>query len=573
MLIHSMKRKNMETPKSSAQVPERGRSESPADGFRLLRYFTITSLIAFAVVGTVLYFLQAEEESFFEQVQSEQKAFFSKVQSELSAQQEETARNELLAVHEASHVNLTQLLKNILWEPRIAPVIAKAQRLPIEHCRAFATITNENGSKEADARQACFAELGRRIMSLPEFAALDATAYAAMRASTVFKIKVFDLRGITIYSSEHAQIGEDKVGNLGWKTAAGGQAASELTHRDKFSAFEGVVENRDLISSYIPVRARGQDEVVGVFEIYSDVTSLLGRIKDASTKIREVTAANQARVDSVAAENQQKVNSSSRVFLATVGGLLALLYAALLLLVRSGQRIIDAQRRVQEQTALREQQWHREKMGALATMSARVAHELGNPLATIAGLAEDIADRQTEGGAGAKRPRQILEQTQRIADMIRQIADFAGARSEKPELVDLNQMVQAVCNFMSFDSRFGSAHIAFLPDRQLPACVVIPDHLNEVLINLIQSYVEGDTKPDGIGVKTCRDGTDARIDITAQPSHDEQKKQSADSMGALRVESARRRVVAMGGRLEPRADGFTIAFPLAEELQGAVPSA
>lgn len=532
-----------------------------AGGFHLMRYFTITSLIAFATVGAVLFVLQRQEEAFFEQVQAEQAAFFSKAQQELSRQQEDTARNGLLAVHEAGHVNLTRFLANTLWEKDIAPFVSQVQRLPIAHCRTIADAPGPTGPGQQNARQACFAELGRRMMALPGFAALDATAYAAMRASTVFKIKVFDLRGITVYSSEHAQIGEDKTENLGWKTAVAGRPASELTHRDRFSAFEGVVENRDLISSYVPVRAAGKDEVVGVFEIYSDVTPFLGEIKGASARINEISAANQAKVERAATTNQQMVNSSSQEFLAIVGGSLALLYAALLLLVRNGQRIIDAQRRAQEQSAQREQQWHREKMSALATMAAHVSHELGNPLATISGLAEEIDSRQGGGVGGAVQPRLILEQTQRISSMMRQIADFAAARSEEPELVDVNQLTKAVCDFLSFDRRFRSTRIEFKPDSRLPACTVIPDYLNEVLTGLMQACVEGPLKPERILVETKLSGDNVHIQVACDVRDAAAMGLRASVDTDSRFVLAQRRVAEMKGMLTLLSAGFELSLP------------
>ncbi len=396
-------------------------------------------------------------------------------------------------------------------------------------------------------------------MGLAGFKALDAKAYAAMRASTVFKIKVFDLRGITVYSSEHGQIGEDAIDNPGWQTAAGGQPATELTHRNKFSAFERVVENRDLVSSYVPLRATGRDEIVGVFEIYTDATPLLARFKAASRKFAEVAAANEATVAQVSRSNQNEVNASSDRFLVIVGGLLALLYAASLLIVRSGQRIIDRQTLAQELSAQREQLWHREKMAALATMAANVSHEVGNPLAVISGVAEELAERQAKGESLASTSRLLLEQTARIARMTRQIADFATVRSEAKEWVDVNAMVKAVCDFLAFDRRFRSTPIEFQPGHRLPACELVPDHLNEAMMSLLQACAEGpaDSRPYArirVQTEARGDGVAIRVGFETAPAR-------APVFSPERLDSVRRQVVAMGGQLSATAAAVEINLP------------
>src|SRR3990167_574302 len=106
--------------------------------------------------------------------------------------------------------------------------MAKVQAISTDHCRAMPADAAPGGAAPSSKpRSACFAEAGRQIMALPGFDALEAKVQAAMRLSTVFKIKVFDLRGVTIYSSERAQVGEDKTNNAGWKAAMAGRAASE----------------------------------------------------------------------------------------------------------------------------------------------------------------------------------------------------------------------------------------------------------------------------------------------------------------------------------------------------------
>ena len=342
----------------------------PASGFRLLRYFTIASLVAFVLVTIPMMYLARISDDFFEQVLRQQNAFFAQVQEGFAQRQNETSHRDLLAIHEAGNINLTHLFANALWEKDFAPLVAKAQRLGVAHCRAIANVKNAEGKMVLpDAKKACYAEIGKRIRSYPEFRAIDARVFATMKKSTVFKIKVYDLRGITVYSSEHAQIGEDKVDNPGWQAAANGAAASKLTHRDKMNAFEGVVVDRDLIEIYIPATVPGTDRIVGVFEIYSDVTPFLERIKETSSQIRKASAENQAQLERAAAESEARADAYASLMLAIVIGLLALLYGALFLIVRNGQRIIDREmaERKRAQAALQDSEARFRKLTELTS--------------------------------------------------------------------------------------------------------------------------------------------------------------------------------------------------------------
>lgn len=523
--------------------PPRDRDVAAPGPFRLMRYFTIATLFAFVAVALVLTLLQRGEEAFFANVQDEQQADVARAHQALARQHEATARASLLAVHEASHVNLTRLVANMLWASDIAPLVAQARRGETAAC---------------DGAAACAEQRGRRIRALQAFEVLDDKAHAAMHATTVFKIKVFDLRGITVYSSEHAQVGEDASANQGWQAAAAGRPASELTHRDRFSAFERVVENRDLISTYVPVFAPDGAAVVGVVELYSDVTPFLEQMRQAAARFAAVGVANEAALAAKARDNRRKVTDSSNQFLSIVLGLLALLYGASLLIVRVGQRLIDRQARAQVAAQQREQLWHREKMAALATMAANVSHEVGNPLAVIAGVAQELPDAAQADGAESPR-RRILEQTTRIAAMMRRIADFTSARGEHPEWIDVNTMLEAVCDFHAFDRRFRGMAIEFRPGAGLPACLLRPDQLNEVLMNLLQALAEARSpsrSPSApLQVHTEAASTEVGIVISGDglvPAED-------------RLTVAHRRLAEMGGTLRIDGGRMRIGLPVSTD--------
>lgn len=521
--------------------------------FDLLRYFTLTATATFLVVGIVLYVMESSEVAFFAEVQERQTRFFREAQAELSAETTQAARSALLAAQETANVNLTHFFANTLWDAQFAPFVAKARLLSLDRCRSLLDNRNLPRTARANRREECFAEIGLKLRSQPGFATLDRQAIATMRNSNVFKIKVYDLRGLTVYSSDHRNIGEDKSGNAGWRAAAAGRAASELTHRDQFSSFEGMVENRDLVSSYIPVRRNGGKEVLGVFEIYADVTPMLRQINLSSAQLAALVSANQGRLEQTATLSGDVVRENAIDLLRIVGAILVVLFGALLYIVRRGQTIIDEQIENQERAAAQERLWHHEKMEAMATMAANVSHETGNALSVIAALAQQLGERQDDAGDPAEAAEQILEQSRRVFGMTRQISAFATV-SDRPEFASINPVIEAVCYFFSFDRRFRSP-IDFRPGRDLPWCDMVPEYLKEILMNLLP------TLNGKIVVETgaCSRGVRIRIrsEASAAPGSDDDK-----GLAMRRMDIVRRRIDDMGGSLAIGENGGLIEIEL-----------
>lgn len=111
----------------------------------------------------------------------------------------------------------------------------------------------------------------------PHLRDIDARVRSFARGTDLVKVKIYDPRGLTVYSSDPAQIGEDKSGNPGFLGAARGRTMSELAYRGRFGSFDGEIHQRNLVSSYVPVRS--PSGVEAVVEIYTDRTASIESIQ------------------------------------------------------------------------------------------------------------------------------------------------------------------------------------------------------------------------------------------------------------------------------------------------------
>jgi signal transduction histidine kinase len=146
-------------------------------------------------------------------------------------------------------------------------------------------------------------------------------------------------------------------------------------------------------------------------------------------------------------------------------------------------------RRERELELARQQSFHKEKMAAVGSLAAAVAHEINNPMSAIVGVAQSMNEEcQAEQCArygSACHPGMILEQATRVMSITRQISEFSVPQSQEAELADLNSILRSTANFVKFDRRFRRIQLSLDLDGSLPAVVLVADHMVQVAMNLL----------------------------------------------------------------------------------------
>ncbi|HYF49849.1 MAG TPA: protoglobin domain-containing protein [Planctomycetota bacterium] len=127
---------------------------------------------------------------------------------------------------------------------------------------------------------------------------------------------------------------------------------------------------------------------------------------------------------------------------------------------------------------------HQEKLAAVGLLSSGLAHEIGNPLASILAVCDNQL-RKTKDPQVADKFSRIREQVLRITKIVRQLVSFARPAPPEWRAVNVSEIIESAVTIakLSRDVKFVDVKIDIPSD--LPAPHGIADQLSQVFLNLL----------------------------------------------------------------------------------------
>jgi signal transduction histidine kinase len=143
-----------------------------------------------------------------------------------------------------------------------------------------------------------------------------------------------------------------------------------------------------------------------------------------------------------------------------------------------------------------------EKLAAVGKLAARVAHEINNPLAIIK-TSFEILEGEPPGETPAEDLLVIKEEIDRIARIVRQLLDFSRPPSDVMAL-SVNDLIQQLIKFMEKGLTKHNVRVILELSAEEPMVQISPDHLKQVLLNLVKNAQEAMPTGGTLRIRTAR---------------------------------------------------------------------
>lgn len=167
-------------------------------------------------------------------------------------------------------------------------------------------------------------------------------------------------------------------------------------------------------------------------------------------------------------------------------------------------KLSDANTRLMSETAARvgalEQLRHAERLGTVGKLASGIAHELGTPLNVVSGRAKMIVQNPAADDGMRNNARIVMEQSQRMAQIIRQLLDFARAGKPNKLSIDLRHLAAITLSLLRPIADKRRVALEFSATEPVSDVIADSAQLQQVVTNLVVNAIQASPESSTVTV-------------------------------------------------------------------------
>ncbi len=138
---------------------------------------------------------------------------------------------------------------------------------------------------------------------------------------------------------------------------------------------------------------------------------------------------------------------------------------------------------ITEKKKIEEELFRATKHASIGRLAAGVSHEIGNPLASISSLVQELLSEEEISDFTKDSLNMINQHVNRIARIVRSLGDFARLYPRQKIPLTLNEIIENTINLVKYDKNFRKIQIVTDLEKT-PSLKIDPDQMQQVFLNL-----------------------------------------------------------------------------------------
>ena len=151
--------------------------------------------------------------------------------------------------------------------------------------------------------------------------------------------------------------------------------------------------------------------------------------------------------------------------------------------------VLGISRDISERKEMEEHSYYTEKLAAMGTLAAGVAHEINNPLAVILGFTDILLEKVQPDSDEYDILKTIEKQGLNAKRVVENLLSFARHKEQNQEPININEAIESVLNVMGNTLVVNKISVKRQYEENLPAIIGDTGELQQVFFNIINNAI------------------------------------------------------------------------------------